>query len=279
MLVKFGVNIWIWTTPSTDSIIKFLPKIKEMGFDGIEIPIEEPSAINVKRIKEELASFNLSSTTCAFFSADRDPLEKEGKLAKKYIKDCIGIASELGSGVVAGPLYSPVGKLVGREITDVEWKSIVNFLKDIGEYAVDRGVRLALEPINRYETYVLNTAKDCLRLVEEVGNPNIGIHLDTYHMNIEEKDFYSPIMIAGKRLYHMHMSESDRGIPGTGHVNWKYVMKALKEAGYNHWLVIESFVLGVGVFAAAAIWRKIAPRGDAIAKQGLQYLKSLWEII
>ncbi len=279
-MVRFGVNLWIWTTPSTESIIKLLPKAKEMGFDGVEVPVEEPSALDIRKIKEGLDSLGLGCTVCGFFVAGRDPLENaQRKIAEKYVKRCIDIALGLGSEIVAGPLYAPVGKLVGRARTDAEWRSVVEFLKDVGAYAGDCGAKLAIEPINRYETYILNITNDCAKLIEEVGSPNVGIHLDTYHMNIEEKDFHTPIKVAGKRLYHMHLSESDRGVPGTGQVSWKDVMRALKEIGYEGWLVIESFVLGVGVAAAAAIWREIAPSGDVLAGEGLQYLKSLWKVV
>jgi len=280
-LVKYGVSPWIWVSPaSTESMIGLLPKIEALGFDGIEVPVEDPARLDAERLREALDSTGLGATVCGFFLPGRDPLKDgERKAAEEYARACIDTAVALQSDVVCGPLYSPVGKLVGRPSTDAEWRRVVVFLRSLGAYAGDRGVTLAIEPLNRYETYLVNTTRQCVRLVEEVGSPHVRIHLDTYHMNIEEKDFHGPIRAAGKLLHHMHCCESDRGVPGTGQVAWRDVLRALKEVGYDRWLVIESFILGVPVAAAAAIWRQIAPSGDALAGEGLRFLKSLWRIL
>ena len=137
-------------------------------------------------------------------------------------------------------------------------------------------VTICLEPLNRFETYFLNTLEDAARLVHEIGAPNVKIHFDTFHANIEERHPAEALRSVVKHLGHVHISENDRGIPGTGHNDWKGVLRVLKEAGYDGWLTIESFAQPEpALAAAAAIWRDLAPSGDEIARQGLQFTKRL----
>ncbi len=155
-----------------------------------------------------------------------------------------------------------------------EWKRAVSGLKELAKVAEDLDVRIALEPLNRFETYFLNTAEDAVALVQEVGSRAVGVHLDTFHMNIEEKCLYKAIKTAGSYLYHFHTCENDRGTPGEGHVEWDDVFQALREVDYKGALVIESFVPGVKEIArAASIWRELAPSSDYVAAKGLEFLK------
>ena len=167
------------------------------------------------------------------------------------------------------------GKITGRRRTEDEWRRSVEALKEICRFARDYDVTLGIEPVNRFETYFLNTASDAVKLARDIGETNIKVHLDTFHMNIEEKNFYDPIKHVGDLLWHMHCCENDRGIPGTGHVNWDEVFQALSEIGYNRWLVIESFTPEIKeVATSTATWRELAPSIDAIAKEGLEFLRA-----
>jgi D-psicose/D-tagatose/L-ribulose 3-epimerase len=182
----------------------------------------------------------------------------------------------VGSDTFCGPLYAGVGVLAGRPRTQTEWARAVEGLSQIAIHADECGVTLALEPLNRFETYFINTAADCAHLCRDIGHPRAKVHLDTFHMGIEEKSLPDAIRTAGDRLWHMHCSENDRGTPGTGHTEWTEVFGALREVGYDRWLVIESFVLGNEAIAkAAAIWRDIAPSGDDLAREGLAFLKQM----
>lgn len=276
---KYGINFLLWSGDFTKESIPFIKKAADMGFDGVEIPIFNPETVDIKATKEALEVNGMGCTTCSILGEDRDLINFDPAIrenAKKYIIDCIKISSELGSPVFCGPLYSAVGKLVGRARNQEEWDLAVKGLKEVAKVAGDYGVNLAMEPLNRFETYFINIAEDAVKLAKDVDHPNMKVHLDTFHMNIEEKDLYTAIKHTGKYLGHVHCCENDRGAPGSGHVDWDGVFKALREVNYNGWLVIESFVPAIKAIAkAAAIWRELAPGGaDAVARDGLKFLKS-----
>lgn len=276
-MVKYGVTSWTWVYPFNPSII---PRVKEIGFDGLEIPIEDPKLINVKEIKEKLESYQLKcSSICAVMSKERDPTSPDKALrenAARYLKFCIDFAAEVGSDIVVGPIYAAVGKFLFDD-KEAAWKTSVNLVRDVAKYASDRGIYLGVEPLNRYETSMINLVADALRYVRDVGAENLKIHFDTYHANIEEKSLGDAIKMAGEMLFHVHSCENDRGTPGTGHIPWKEVAQALKQIGYNRWLVIETFQPGIKEIAvAASIWRPLEKDQELIAINGLKFLKSLF---
>ena len=173
-------------------------------------------------------------------------------------------------------MYAGLGVITGSRRTEKEWKWAVKGLRAVASHAQKRDVCLCLEPLNRFETYFLNTLEDAARLVHGVGAPNVKIHFDTFHSNIEEKHPAEALRAVAKDVGHVHLSENDRGIPGTGHVDWKGILKVLKEIGYDGWLTIESFARPEPALAtAASIWRDLAPSGDDLARQGLQFTKTL----
>jgi len=277
--MKYGVNLFLWTAAFTKKSLSLLPKVAEMGFDGVEVPLDLLDQIDVKGTKRALVSNELGCTCCGVIGADRDLISEDEsirKSAKNYLKRCLQICSEWEADVLCGPLYSAVGKIPGRSRSKKEWNLAVEGLKEMATEAEKYGVTLAIEPLNRYETYFLNTAEDALKLIYEINHPNLKLHLDTYHMNVEEKNFYKSIKQAGESLFHIHCCENDRGTPGTGHVDWQGVFKALHEINYNRWIVIESFVPGVKEIAkAASIWREICSSADILASDGLKFLKSM----
>jgi D-psicose/D-tagatose/L-ribulose 3-epimerase len=174
-----------------------------------------------------------------------------------------------------GPFCAPVGQLLGRRRTEDEWKRAVEGLESLGDTLEACDVTLTVEPLNRFETYFLNTAADGARLADDVAHPKVGIAFDTFHGNIEEKNLGDAVRTLGGRLKHVHACENDRGIPGSGHIEWREVAGSLREIGYNGWVVIESFGSNIPEIAAAAcIWRDLAPSSEAIAADGLRFLKS-----
>ena len=278
-MVKYGVNFLLWSGDFTKESLPLIQKATDMGFDGVEIPIFDPDDVDVKATKDALKASGMECTCCSILGDDRDLISDDPAIrenAKNYMKECIEISAALGSPIFCGPLYSAVGKLVGRSRTQEEWDLAVTGLKQIAKIAGDNGVTLAIEPLNRFETYFINIAEDAVKLVRDVDHSNIKVHLDTFHMNIEEKDLYEAIKNTGESLSHMHCCENDRGTPGSGHIDWDGVFKALHELNYDGWIVIESFVPAIEAIAkAAAIWRELAPGGaDAVAQDGLKFLKS-----
>jgi D-psicose/D-tagatose/L-ribulose 3-epimerase len=193
-----------------------------------------------------------------------------------HLKDVAKTAAEAGAAIVAGPLFSPVGYLPGRRRTSDEWQWAVEGFQSLGDTLSAYGVTFAIEPINRFETYFLNTAADAAALARQIGHPNIGILFDTFHANIEEKNIAAGYRTVGPYLKHVHTCENDRGIPGSGHVEWREVFQALHQLDYDGWLTIEGFGFALkDLSAAAAIWRDIERTPESIAFDGIKFLKEM----
>jgi D-psicose/D-tagatose/L-ribulose 3-epimerase len=191
-----------------------------------------------------------------------------------HLRDLIKAAADAGARIVAGPLYCPVGYLPGRRRTLDEWNWAVDGYRSIASTLAENNVTLAIEPLNRFETFFLNTAADAAALCDEVGHPKVGILFDTFHANIEEKNIAAGYLTVGKHLRHVHTCENDRGIPGSGHVEWDDVFQALRRLQYDGWLTIESFGSALGdLSAAACIWRDIERTCESIAIEGVQFLR------
>lgn len=276
--MKFGANTLIWTAAFGRSDLALLPRMKERGFDGIEIARFDFNGFPAAEIRRELERNELECTFCSALTGDLSLISDDAAVREKslrFLRDGISTAAELGAGIFMGPFYSQVGYLCGRRRTEDEWKRAVEGLQSLGETLAANKVVLTLEPLNRFETYFLNTAVDAVALCDAVNHPNVGIALDTFHGNIEEKDLGSAFRTAGRHLQHVHTCENDRGIPGTGHVDWAGVFGALRELRYDGWLVIESFGFTIQEIAAAAcIWRDLTPNPEDIAFEGLKFLKS-----
>ncbi|MEL7591747.1 MAG: sugar phosphate isomerase/epimerase family protein [Anaerolineaceae bacterium] len=280
--MKFGVNTFVWVSPCTTQAVEELaPRVKDMGFDILELSIENPALIDVPRVKQILEANHLLAIVCGAFGPDRDLASSNPQYvenAKTYIRWLIDAAVDLGSPVVCGPMYSSVGKSHLEDAADrkAEWDRSVSGVREMAEYARPLGVRLALETLNRFETDLINVVSQGNTFIDQTGMDNVGFHLDTFHMHLEEKNSGEAIRTAGDRIFHFHACENDRGVPGTGQVHWDEVAHALKVVGYDGPVVIESFTSQVKEIArAVCIWREIAPSQDAIAKDGLAFLKQL----
>ena len=275
--MKFGVNTFIWTPSFDKSNLPLLPVIKEHGFDGVEVPLFRPAEFAAADIRKGLQQNGLECTVCSILVSGFSLISEDAEVRRKtriHLEDCIKAVAEVGARIIAGPLYSPVGYLPGRRRTAEEWRWAVEGYQSLTTTLEANGVTLAIEPLNRFETYFLNIAADAAALCDQVDHPNVGILLDTFHANIEEKDIAAAFRTAGRRLKHVHTCENDRGIPGSGHVEWASVFQALRDVRYEGWLTIESFGFALGeLSAAASIWRDIETSPDAIAFEGVKFLK------
>jgi D-psicose/D-tagatose/L-ribulose 3-epimerase len=194
----------------------------------------------------------------------------------EFLTKCVERTSDLGAQLICGPLYAGLGVMTGRRRSEEEWQWAIEGLRIAARRGTELGITLCIEPLNRFETYFLNTLEDTARLVHDVGEPNLRIHFDTFHANIEERHPSDSLRAIAMDLGHVHISENDRGIPGTGHNDWTGQISALIEIGYDGWLTIESFAEPEPeLAAAAAIWRDLAPSGDDLALRGLQFIKNL----
>lgn len=279
--MKFAVNALIWSTEFDDYCYSILPRIREHGFDGFEVPVFQPSAINPGKIWRALAENGLECRVCAILPAGLNTISDDAEIRRKtreHLVTCIKVAADLGSNLMAGPVYAPVGYLPGRRRSSDEWKWAVECFQSLGPILQENDVDLGLEPLNRFETYFLNTAVDAVRLCEEISDDRIGVLLDTFHTNIEEKDVADAFRSVDKRLKHVHACENDRGIPGTGHVEFASIAEVLKEIDYDAWITIESFgYTHKQLAAAAAIWRDLAPTPEAIAFEGIGLLRNIFQ--
>ena len=277
--MKSGINTFRFTSPFTNADTRRFPKFKAWGFDGVEIAVENPADIDPLFVQSQLDRHGLVCTSvCACFPPGRDlrgtPAQQRATII--YVKRLVDIAGLLGTDIVIGPLYSATGRAEAVPAAERkrQWQTVRGHLKTICAYAAANGMVLCLEPLNRFETDFINTVEQGLQMIRAVKSPALKLLLDPFHMNLEEKNPADAIRRAGRHVGHIHASASDRGTPGSDHVDWPAIARALRDIRYDGAVVIESFTPDVKVIArAAAIWRKMEPRRADIARQGLAFLK------
>ena len=277
-----GANTWIWVSPVTDGrLAELAPRIRGWGFDVVELPIENPGDWDPVRTAELLGMLGLRATTCAVMPDARDLITADREVVnatQEYLRRCVDAAAAIGSGVVAGPIYSPVGRtwLMDADERSSALRRLEDALRPAVDYAGERGVQLAIEPLNRFETSVINTVEQALEVVEAIDSPACGVAVDTFHMNIEEKDPAAAIRHAGDRLVHVQVCGNDRGTPGSDHIDWRSLAAAFRAVRYDGPICIESFTAENQTIArAASIWRPLAPSQDRLASDGLAFLRGL----
>ncbi len=281
--MRIGINSFLFVSPFTTASVKLFPKFKKWGFATVEIPIEDPSHIDPVKVKAAADQAGLAiGSVCACMGPGRDfrGTAAEQKTAMDYCKKLIDQAVILGCPSLIGPVYSVVGKADAVEpaAQKKEWALVVKNLKVLAKYAEQKGIMICVEPLNRFETDFLNTVDQALKLVKDVGSKALRIHLDTFHMNIEEKNQAAAIRKAGKLLVHFHACGSDRGTPGNDHIDWAPIVQALRDINYQGDVVIESFTTDVKVIArAAAIWRRMEPTTEEIATKGIKFLQKAFK--
>ncbi len=277
--MQIGVNTLLWTAGFSEAHLPLIAKAKALGLDGIELATFDFASFPAAAARRELEAQQMPGILCSALVAGMSLATDDAALRAQsmaFLQAGVRATAEAGLNLFIGPFCSAVGYLPGRRRTDEEWTRCVDGLQELGRYSEGFNVRVAVEPLNRFETFFLNTAADAKRLCEEVAHPNIGVLYDTFHANIEEKNQADAIRLLGKHIFHVHTCENDRGIPGSGPIDWPGVVGALKEIGYDDWLVIESFGPGIKEIAAAAcIWRDLAAQPDDIPALGARNLRAL----
>ncbi|MFB2119384.1 sugar phosphate isomerase/epimerase family protein [Parapedobacter sp. 2B3] len=278
-MMHIGISTFVWVSPFSTASFDVLRKAKDIGYDVIEIAVEDRDLIDWTALKKASRELGLNVSVSGAFGMDRDISGERPEIRANglsYIIDCLEIANELESPVFGGPLYSAVGKtrLVSAEQKAQERQWCLENLEQAIKRAEELGVILALEPLNRFETDMVNTVDQAIDIVDELGSPYLKILLDTFHSNIEEKDIPASIVKLGDRLVHIQANENDRGTPGTGHLDWVGIRDALRSIGYEGGLVIETFGAPSKELArAASIWRPLANSADELATEGFAFLK------
>jgi len=276
---RFGLNLLLYTAAFTKDKVDLIQKVADFGYDGVEIPFNDLTLLDAKATAQAREKAKVGLVACCVLLPGMNLCSDkadERKAGVEQIKKMVDITAEMGGDTVAGPIYSPVGLLTRKARTEEEWKWCAEGLKAAADHAEKAKIMLAIEPLNRFETYVFNIQADAVRMCKEVGSPCLKVQADTFHGNIEEKDTAKAIRASGAMIGHFHASENDRGVPGTGQVKWKEVFAALKDINYSRWISIESFATGIlDLCAAACIWRPIYDSPDGLAKDGLKFLKEM----
>jgi len=272
-MYKYGVNLLLWTSNFTEKDVYLIKKVKDLGCDVVEIPIFNPEEFPSEKVREELNNYNLEACVCYGCEEDSDIASLEESVRINGIerfKKALDHTNILEAKKLGGVVYKAGGIFTGSAPTEEEWNNSINSMKEIAKYAKQYDISIGVEQINRYETYFINTAEDALKYCKDVGESNMFILLDAHHIILEELDFYNTIKKTSKYLGHFHTAENNRGIPGTGLVDWPQVYRALRDINYSGWLVIESFYIGFG-----NIWKPVAESPELILTKGLENLKKI----
>jgi len=280
--MKVGFNMLLWTTHVTEEDLPHLETLKKVGYDGVEIPVFEGDTAHFEKIGRVIKDSGLTCTSVTVIPDEEhnpvsaDAGHREG--AVEYLKWAIDCSAALGSEVLCGPFYQPLGVFTGQGPTEEEKQRAVEVHRQAGELAAKANVTLAVESLNRFECYFLNTMADVVDHVKRVNHPNVGVLFDTFHANIEEKDPVGCISGHVDVIKHVHISENDRGTPGKGHIDWPGTFGALRSVGYDGWLVIEAFGRALPELAAATgVWRDFFPSQDEVYTEGLRLVKEQWQ--
>jgi len=277
--MKIGVSAFAWTTQLNRKHLDLLPSIREHGIESFEIPMFDPAGLDARLLRTAFEANDLECTVCSILPAGINPIGADAadrKKALSHLVHCIETAAEIGAHRIGGPLYAPIGYLPGRRRTADEWSWAVDCFQALGDVLDRNEMTLGIEPVNRSETFFLNTVVEANTFCDQVGHARVGVLIDTFHANIEEKSIAHAVRCAGKRLKHLHASENDRGLLGTGHIDFPAIVAALKEIGYDGYLTIEGF----GYSAAeknslGARWGDMNVSPEDIAFQGATYLRDL----
>lgn len=279
--MKTGFNLLLWTTHVTEAHVPLLAKLKAAGYDGVEIPLFEGDVGHFRGVGRAIADAGLDCTTVtvlpdeAHSAISPDPKSREGAL--DHLKWAIECSSAMDSELLCGPFHQPLAVFSGTGPTEDEKGLAAEVHRQAAGIAAQAGLPLALEPLNRFECYFLNTMADAKAYVARVGHPNFGVLYDTFHANIEEKDPVGCIAGCADVIRHVHVSENDRGTPGKGHVPWLATFRALRAAGYDGWLTIEAFGTALPPLAAATkVWRSFFPAPEEVYEFGLKTMRETW---
>jgi len=279
--MKIGFNMLLWTTHVTDEALPLLEKLKGIGFDGVEIPLFEGDVAHFEKVGKAIKDNGLECTSVTVIPDEEhnpispDAANRQG--AAEHLKWAIDCSAALGSDVLCGPFYQPLGVFSGEGPTEDEKARAVDVHRQAAEVAEAANVRLSLEFLNRFECYFLNTMADAADYVKRVDRPNVGVLYDTFHANIEEQDPAGAITAHFDAINHVHISENDRGTPGKGHIDWTGTFKAIRSGGYDKWLVIEAFGRALPDLAAATkVWRDFFPSRESVYTDGLKFVKEQW---
>jgi D-psicose/D-tagatose/L-ribulose 3-epimerase len=277
--MKIGVSAFAWTTRLNHRHLELIPKLREQGIEGFEIAMFHPADVPSVELRKACEANGMECTICAILPDGINPISPDAGVRARsleHLLQCVERGAEAGAHTICGPLYAPIGYLPGRRRTQEEWSWAVECFQAIGDALAAHDMTLAIEPVNRSETFFLNTATDAEAFCDAVGHPRLGVTLDSFHANIEEKHIPDAITSLGRSLKHIHMSENDRGLLGSGHIDFEAIVAALRGIEYSGFLVIEGFGYSEDEPASlGALWGDLTVSPEDIAFKGANYLRTL----
>jgi D-psicose/D-tagatose/L-ribulose 3-epimerase len=280
--MHIGMNLLLWTSKVTEEHYPVLAAIKQSGYDGVELPLFDGDLAHYKAIGKELHNQGLRSTAVTVVNPETNPSSSDPAIraaAVDRLKWVIDMLEAFGAETLCGPYHSPLGVFSGHGATADEKKYAAETLRTVAEYAQQAKVRLAIEYLNRFECYFINTAVDTAAFVKQVNHPNFGCMYDTFHAHIEEKEPKTAIATVAPHMFHVHISENDRGTPGSGQVRWAESFQAIKKSGYDGWLTIEAFGRALPELAAATrVWRDFFPSREDVYQRGIKFIREQWKV-
>jgi len=279
--MRIGMNLLLWSSHVGQKHYPVLAKLAAAGYDGVEIPIFDGDEAHYAALGREVQRCGLKCSTITVCVPNANPISAdaaERARALDRLKYVLDMTAAAGGDVLCGPYYCPLGVFSGEGPSEDEKKRAADVLHAGAEYAATLNVRIAVEFLCRFETYFLNTAADAADFVRRVNHPSLGMLYDTFHANIEEKDPPAALAKVAKELIHFHISENDRGTPGSGHVQWRETFRELRRMNYDGWLTIESFSrLLPEVAAATRVWRDFFPSVEDVYENGVKFIRRMWD--
>ena len=279
-MIQLGINMMVWSGGFEESQLGLFSRIREWGYDVVELPIFDFAAVNPAPIRHALADTDLALTVTSALPAGFSLTSADAATRTRtrcWLECAAEKVAAIGGSILAGPMYLPVGELPGSRRTTSEWNWAVDEYRHLVAALRACGTRIAIEPLNRFETYFLNTAQDAGRFCDEVSDDSVGVLFDTFHANLEEEDTVAALRSLGRHLIHVHLSENNRGIPGTGHVPFASVVQALRDTEYTGFAVVESFATTIPELArATAMWRDFAESPEDFARRSIENMRPLF---
>jgi D-psicose/D-tagatose/L-ribulose 3-epimerase len=280
--MKFGMNLFLWSTNVTPDLFPLFGKLKGVGYEGVEIPIARANNSDYKAMREVLDGVGLACATNFSLGAAVNPVSPDKAVRSKALDElkwAIDTNVVLKSEVLVGPYFSAYAVFSGKGPTEEEFKWSAEVMHEAAAYAADhaKGLRLSIEFLNRFETYLLNTTGQAVEMVDQVQMPNFGILYDTHQAHHEENNISDAIISAGHRINHVHFSENQRGTLGTGIVDWIGTVKALKKINYDNWITVESFPNDAPPLSELAhVWRNCFKSKEEVYEKGIGFIRNLW---
>ena len=277
--VKIGMHASLWAAEWTREAAELaVPEAAEHGLEVIEFPLLVPEGVDAPHSRKLFEKYGIEPTASLCLPEDKMAAEKP-EAAEAFVKKALDKASEVGCKFLGGVTFGALGHRSGKPPQKPEYENIVKALKPVAQHARKLGITLGIEPCNRYETHLLNTSTQALAMLEMIDEPNVTIHFDTYHMNIEEKGIGHGLRVTAGKCSYIHMSESDRGVPGTGTIDWPDIFRALADIGFSGKLVVESFVtLPPEIAAVLSVWRPVARNRHEVLSKGVPFLKGMAKV-